>query len=127
VNDVPVSLTVLETPLPAFTVVAETTSRRVTRGQSSTFTVTVQSTNGFNSPVGFEALYLPAGVVAKGTGWSPAVVKPAADGSATATLTIVTGKATATGAATVTLRATAGTLTRDVPVTLTVAAAADSR
>jgi murein DD-endopeptidase MepM/ murein hydrolase activator NlpD len=108
---------------PDFSVTASPVARAITRGMVTTFALSMQSVNGFNSPVSLSWLNLPAGYVASGTGWSPATVTPPAGGSATATLTVATGPNTGTGTFTITLRGTSGAIVRDRNVTLTVNAA----
>jgi PKD repeat protein len=118
VRDTTVSLTV--TPPPDFTVTATPTSRTITQGESATFTITVQSVNGFNSAVSLTAFNLPGNQVLPGTGFNPQTVTPVANGSVTSTLTIVTNNQTPTGSFTITVRGTGGTLMRETPITLNV-------
>jgi uncharacterized repeat protein (TIGR03803 family) len=93
----------------------------VAQGQSATFTLTVQSQNGFHALVTPAALNLPTGYMTSGTGWNPPTVTPAANGSASSTLTVATNAGTTPGTYNVTLQATsAGYTARTVPVTITV-------
>ena len=109
------------TAVASFTVSAGTSSQTVTQGQQASFTLTVQSKNGFHAAVTPAALNLPTGYVASGTKWNPTTVTPAANGSASSTLTIATNSSTTPGTYTVTLQAAAaGYTTQTVPVTVTV-------
>jgi methionine-rich copper-binding protein CopC len=121
-----VTLTVNSAGPPDFSVSANVVSRAIVQGDSSTFTLTVQSLNGFNTAVSFFALNLPPGYVAQGTGWSPLSATPLANGTTSSTLTIVTSGSTQPGVFTITLRGTAGGVSRDATVTLTINAPAQT-
>jgi len=115
-----VSLTVNPAPPPDFTVSAAPTARTVTQGGTATYTVTVQSINGFNSAVSLAAINLPNNQVLPGTGFNPATVTPSTNGSSTSTLSIVTNNATPTGTFTVTVEGRSGGVTRSATISLTV-------
>src|SRR5260370_323492 len=56
---------------PDFTISVTPSSNTVTQGSNATYSVTVNSQNGFNSGVLLEILNLPSGYVVAGTGFSP--------------------------------------------------------
>ncbi len=101
-------------PTPNFAISASPSSRTVTRGQSATYTITVQNLNGFNSGVILSALNLP------GAGFSPQTVVPPPNGSANSTLTIVTNSQTPTGSSTITIQGLGNGITRSATINLTV-------
>jgi O6-methylguanine-DNA--protein-cysteine methyltransferase len=105
-----------------FTTSVNATTRTITQGQSTTYTLTVQSTESFNAAVSVAALNLPTGY--SNATFSPNPVTPAANGSATSTLTFTTTSSTPAGSYTTTLRATSGSLTHDLLVTTIVQGAA---
>lgn len=109
----------INAPATDFSVGVSPSIRTITRGASTTYSLTVQSLNGFSSSVSLFAINLPPGFVPTGTSWSPATVTPPAGGTATSTLMIGTNSATAIGTFTITLRAVSGALTREVPVIMT--------
>jgi hypothetical protein len=111
-----VSLTV--TQPPSFTVSAAPNSVTINQGSNGTSTITVTSTNGFNSAVALSASGLPAGVTA---GFVPTSVTPPANGSGTSTLTLTVGPTVAANTYTVTITGTSGSTTALTTVTLTVA------
>jgi hypothetical protein len=112
------------TAVASFKVSANKSSQTITQGQPASFTLTVQSKNGFHATVTPAALKLPTGYVASGTKWSPATVTPASNGTASSTLTVVTNASTTPGTYNVTLQAAAaGYTTQTAPVTITVNAA----
>jgi hypothetical protein len=108
----------------AFTVSASNlVPATVNAGNSATSTVTVTSQNGFNAAV---SLACPSGLPANATcSFSPASVTPAANGTATATLTLATKAATPVGASTVTVTGTSNALSASTTLALNVAAATD--
>jgi C1A family cysteine protease len=113
------------TAVPSFTVTANKTTQTITRGQSASFTLTVQSKNCFHATVTPTALNLPTHYVASGTKWNPATVTAIANGTASSTLTVATDSTTTPGTYNVTLQAAAtGYTTQTVPVSLVVNAAA---
>ena len=73
------------TPTPNFNIAASPPTRTVTNGSSTTFTLTVSSLNGFNSPVSLALSSWPTGL--SGT-FSTNPVTPAAGGSAQSILTV---------------------------------------
>jgi hypothetical protein len=110
---------------PTFKIAVNTTTQTVTQGQATSFTLTVQSQNGFTTTVTPAALNLPTGYTS--AAWNPLTVTPAANGSASSTLTINTSTATVAGTYTVTLRASAaGYTTQTLPVTVVVTQASAS-
>lgn len=105
-------------PVPNFSLSASPTSRTVTAGGSTTYAVTVTSSNGFNSDVALSVSGLPAG--ASGS-FTPASVS---GGSGSSTLTVSTSaSATPPGTYTLTITGTGGGLSRNTTVTFTVNAA----
>lgn len=103
-----------------FSVSVSPSSRTVTQGGTATYTITIQSTGGFNSSVSLTALNLPGNQVLPGTGFSPQTVTPPTNGSTTSTLSIVTNNQTPIGNFTITIRGTSGSLIRETNITLTV-------
>ena len=121
-QDIPVTVTINKAA--DFSTSVDTTSRTITQGQSTTFTVTVKSLNGFSSPVSLAAINLPPGY--SSAYWNSPSVTPSANGQVTGTLTINTTTGTSTGSFTTTLRASAsGYTTKDIPVVITINKAAD--
>jgi hypothetical protein len=115
-----VSLTVNPVAAPDFTVSASPSSRTIAQGGTATYTVTVQSFNGFNSAVSLTALNLPGNQVLPGTGFSPQTLTPPANGSTSATFSFVSNTSTPTGTFTITVQGQGGGLTRSTTVSLTV-------
>jgi len=74
-------------PAPSFTIAANPTSGSVTAGNSTTTTITVTPTNGFNSAVSFACTGLPAGGTCT---TNPTTVTPNGTAAATTVLTIAT-------------------------------------
>ncbi|MBK6795226.1 MAG: hypothetical protein IPG76_00065 [Acidobacteria bacterium] len=72
-----------------FAVSVSPTSRTVVQGQSTTYTVTVQSVSGFSGPVTLNVKSLPGNIVGC-TAFSPATVTVPANGSVNSTLTLCT-------------------------------------
>ncbi len=103
---------------PDFTVSATPSSRSVTAGGSTTYTVGVTALNGFAGSVGFSVSGMPSGVTAA---FSPA----AATGSGSSTMTLTTATRTAAGTYPLTVKATSGSLVHTANVSLTVTGAAD--
>lgn len=119
-RDAQVSLTVNPVNNAAFSVSATPTYRTVLQGGATNFTLTVQSLNGFNSPVSVSALNLPPGYALQGTGWTQETVTPPANGTVNTTLSVTTSGATQTGTFPVTLRGISGALRSEVNVNLTI-------
>jgi subtilase family serine protease len=111
------ALTVNSSATPNFSVSASPTSVTVTQGASGTSTITVTSTGGFNSATTLSASGLPSGVTAA---FSTNPVTPAANGSATSTLTLTASASATVGAATVTITGTSGSTTHSTTIALTV-------
>lgn len=98
---------------PDFTISATPSSRSITRGQSTTYTVTIGSVNGFSSSVSLSVSGLPSRTSAT---FSPSSVT----GSGNSTLTVKTGNRTTRGTYTLTIKGTSGSTTHSTTVTLTV-------
>jgi len=96
---------------PDFTISATPASSTVTRGSSTTYTVTVGSLNGFAGAVSFSVTGLPARATAT---FNPTSVT----GSGSSTLTVTTGRRTPLGTFTLTITGTSGSLTHSTTVTL---------
>lgn len=116
-----VNLSESYTSVPDFSTASAPVTQTITQGGSTSYALTVQSLNGFNSPVTFYALNPPSGYLVSSTNWSPISATPPPNRTATSTFTIATNGSTATGTFTITLRAVSGTVTHDTAVTLTVA------
>jgi subtilase family serine protease len=119
-----VALTVSATATPNFSIAASPTSLTVTQGASGTSTITITSTGGFNSATTLSATGLPAGVTAA---FSTNPVTPAANGSATSTLTLTASASATVGAATVTITGTSGSTTHSTTIALTVNASSGTK
>jgi kumamolisin len=111
------ALTVTATATPNYTITASPATLSIAQSSSGTSTVTVTSTNSFNSAVTLAASGLPTGVTAA---FSTNPVTPAANGSATSTLTLTASSTATTGAATVTITGTSGSLSHTATIALTV-------
>jgi subtilase family serine protease len=118
------ALTVNSAATPNFSVSASPTSVTVTQGASGTSTITVTSTGGFNSATTLSASGLPSGVTAA---FSTNPVTPAANGSATSTLTLTASASATVGAATVTITGTSGSTTHSTTIALTVNASSGTK
>ena len=99
---------------PDFSLAATPSSRIVSRGKGSTYTVSVTPSHGFTRNVSFSVTGLPSGATAS---FTPSSVS----GSGSSTLTVNTLSSTPTGTYTLTIRATSGTLTHTTQVKLAVA------
>jgi|HubBroStandDraft_1064217.scaffolds.fasta_scaffold00097_8 subtilase family serine protease len=119
-----VALTVSATATPNFTIAASPASLAVTQGASGTSTITITSTGGFDSATTLSATGLPTGVTAA---FSTNPVTPAANGSATSTLTLTASSTATVGAATVTITGTSGSLTQSTTIALTVNASSGTK
>ncbi len=102
---------------PDFGVAASPSSVSVQQGASANTTITVTSTNSFNSAVSLSASGLPSGVTAS---FSPSSVTPPANGSATSTLTFTASATASTGTFSVTVTGTSGSTSHSATVSLTV-------
>jgi hypothetical protein len=105
-----VTLTV-PAPTPTFTLTATPSSRTVTRGGTTTYTVTVNAANGFSSSVNLSVSGLP--------GRTSGSFSPSSTTSSS-TLTVSTQTRTSRGTFTLTIKGTGGGLTRTTTVTLVV-------
>jgi subtilase family serine protease len=119
-----VALTVSATATPNFSIAASPTSLTVTQGASGTSTITITSTGGFDSATTLSATGLPTGVTAA---FSTNPVTPAANGSATSTLTLTASSTATVGAATVTITGTSGSTTHSATIALTVNASSGTK
>jgi len=102
---------------PNFTIGASPSSLSANRGSSGKSTITITSQNSFSSATTLSATGLPSGVTAA---FSTNPVTPAANGSATSTLTLTASSRATTGTATVTVKGTSGSLSHSTTITLTV-------
>ncbi len=100
-----------------FTLSASPSSRSVARGGTTTFTVTVTPSGGFNGLVSLSASANPK---AKGTTFSFNPQTLNVSTTTTSTFTVRTNKTTARGTYTITITASGGGLTRTMSVTLVV-------
>ena len=101
-----------------FSVYAPVFTQTITQGSAATFTVQVQSLNGFNGVVRLQALNLPSGYDVSRTRMSPEYVTPPINGSVYATLTIGTNTSTATGRFVITIQGSSGSLVHSTQVEL---------
>jgi subtilisin len=100
-------------PVPAgFTLSASPPSRSITRGQSTTYAVTINRDAGFSSSVSFSVSGLP--------NRSSGTFSPSSTTGTSSTLTVSTASKTVRGTRTVTITGTGGGQSRTVQVTLTV-------
>jgi hypothetical protein len=111
------NITLNVTSTPDFSVACSPAALNLETGQQGTSTCTITSIGGFNSSV-----TLGCGDLSLGScGFSPAQVTPAANGSASSTLTVTAGANTGTDGFQVT--GTSGSLFRSASLTLNVSAA----
>jgi subtilisin family serine protease len=103
----------LVVPARDFTLSISPASRTVTRGQSTSYTLTVHTVNGFTGAVSLSVTGRPAGST------STLSVNPVA-APGTATLTIKTTSSTTRGTFTIRVTGTSAALTHQVTTTLTV-------
>ena len=104
--------------------VTATPTQSISPGDVASFTLTLQSLNGFSSAVNLSALY--GGQALPGNLWSTQSETPAPNGSGASTLTIASDFSTPTGTYPLTLRAVGGGLTKEVNVQLVIAPRVDS-
>jgi len=103
-------------PPPAdFSLSVTPTSRTVSRGGSTTYSVTVTALNGFTGTVTLASSISPAA-----TGLTMSFSKTLVTGSGVSTLTVTTTRRTTKGTYTITITATSGTLVHTATVTLIV-------
>jgi subtilase family serine protease len=119
-----VALTVNSATSPNFSVSASPASVTVTQGSSGASTITVTSTGGFNSATTLSASGLPSGVTAT---FSTNPVTPAANGTATSTLTLTASSSATVGTATITITGTSGSTTHSTTIALTVNASSGTK
>lgn len=110
---VPITVDVIASQTPDFSISATPTSQGVSIGGSTTYTVNIGALNGFSGSVSLSASGLPAGASA---GFNPGSVS----GSGSSTLTITTSSSTPSGSYNVTITGTSGSLTHNATVTLAV-------
>jgi len=101
---------------PDFTIGISPPSRSVTRGQSTSYTVTVTSVDGYDSMISLSVSGLPSNSTGS---LSPSSVSLTSGGSAASTLGVTTNGSTATGTHTLTVTGT-GSRTRSARASLTV-------
>ena len=97
---------------PGFTLSASPASRSISRGQSTTYAITVNRVNGFASSVSFSVTGLPSRTTAS--------FSPSSTTGDASTLTVSTNPKTRIVTRTLTITGTDGVRTRTVKVTLTV-------
>ena len=114
-----VQLIVQAAGTPMFTLQASPPSQSIVAGQSTSYSVTLTSQNGFNSPVDVNVTGLPSGATAV---FNPSSVTPTVQGAAS-TLTVQTAAATPAGSSSLTITGTGGGSTNQAPVALTVTVA----
>src|SRR3989449_3110902 len=104
------------TPSPDFTITLSPSSQTLRKGSTTTFTIQVTGTNGFNNTVNLSATIAPV------TRHGPATSLPSSVGPySTSTLTVSTARNTQSGTYTITVTATSGSLTHTSTVTVTIA------
>jgi len=104
----------------SFAVAATPAAITAVQGNSGTGAITITSSNSFNSPVVLSVAGLPGGVSAT---FLPATVTPAANSTATSTLTLSALSSVAPGSYPATITGTSGSLTATAPISLTIAPA----
>ncbi|PYU71583.1 MAG: hypothetical protein DMG49_09175 [Acidobacteria bacterium] len=97
----------------SFSISASPSSRTVTRGNSTTYTVTVAAINGFNGTVALRVRGLPFNSTAT---FNPSSVT----GQGTSTMTVSTNTSTSTGTFTLRIRGTSGGVTHSTTAQLVV-------
>lgn len=118
VHSTSVTLAVNSADVSDFTITATPSSRTVVRGDSTTYTITISGTNGFNGSVNFSVTGLPAGTRFN---FNPSSIT----GSGTSTLTITAqqsnrGRQFPTGTFPLTITGTSGSLSHAATVTLVI-------
>lgn len=98
---------------PDFSIAASPASQTVTRGSSTTYTVTVGALNGFTGTVSLSVSGLPSRATAS---FNPSSIA----GSGSSTLTITTASKTPAGTKTLTITGTSGALSHATTVSLVV-------
>ncbi len=111
------SSTLTQTVNPAasgdFSITASPASRTISRGGTTTYTVTVTPSGGFSGTVAFSVSGLPGGATGK---FNPTSVS----GSGTSTLSVKTNRSTPLATSTLTIKGTSGSLSHAATVGLTV-------
>jgi hypothetical protein len=107
---------------PDFNLSASPPSQTVTQGQSTSYTATVTSLNGFNSAVSLTVSGCPSNTICT---LNPTSVTPPANASINSTLTVQTSSTTPTGWYTLTITGTSGSLTHATTVALVVGVVGD--
>src|SRR6266516_7880327 len=103
------------TPSPDFTITLSPSSQTVRKGSTTTFTIQVTGTNGFNNTVNLSATISPV------TRHGPATSLPSLVGpSSPSTLAVSTARSTPLGTYIVTVTASSGSLTHTSTLTVTV-------
>ncbi len=103
-------------PTPDFSLGVNPSSRTVTAGDGTSYTVTLSRSGGFSGDVGLSVSGVPGGV---STGFNPSTLSGSATSS---TLTVNTSAGVVAGDYSLTIKGTGGTLTRTVGATLSVQA-----
>jgi hypothetical protein len=98
-----------------FALTASPSTRSVTAGGAVQYSVTVNPSNGFKSPVTLSASGLPSGTTA--------AFSPNPNTNTTSTLTVQTSAATATGTYSITITGVSGSLSHPATAALTITAA----
>ncbi|HVH69884.1 MAG TPA: galactose oxidase-like domain-containing protein [Candidatus Dormibacteraeota bacterium] len=109
----PPTRTITVNPAPDFGISAAPSSQMVVRTMSTSFSVTIASTNGFAGTVNLNVSGLPSGATASFS-------NPSVTGSGSSTLTVTPGLTSPPGTYTLTITGTSGSLSHSVDVTLTV-------
>ncbi len=107
-----VGVTITVTPPPDFSLSASPASRTVTRGGSTSYTVTIARLSGFAEAVNFSVTGLPSGV--------SATFSPNPTTGTSSTLSVVTRSTTLAGSYLLTITGTSGSITHTTSVTLIV-------
>ena len=102
---------------PIFTVTtAGAFTQTIVQGSKTAFIIAVTSIGGFKGAVQMSAKNLPGNRVVSGTGWQPATVTPAANGSANSTFILATDSKTPVGTFNVSLEGTSNGVTKKTTV-----------
>jgi pseudomonalisin len=105
---------------PAYSVSVSPGSVSLVQGTSATATVTIGSTNGFNSAVSLSVAGLPSGVTAT---FSPASVTPPANGTATSSLALTASSSAAVGSVSAAITGASGSTSKTASLGVAVTAA----
>ena len=101
---------------PSFSLSASASTTSVGQGNSANSTLTVSSSNGYNSPVGLTVGGCPGNTTCT---LNPTSVTPPANGTTTSVLTIATTSSSPTGTYSLTISGNSGVQTTTVSVTIT--------